>query len=545
MRQLFKPVSVRTLSYVGVILLGLIAGGVAIYTSANGPWGSRDPTEYLAAARSLMHGLGYGFYLPNGQFHIYTIKPPLFSLVLAGIGLLKVDLIDAVRWLNILLFVATVFLVGLIFIRYSATPILAIPACLLMIAFPTLPKLFSSAFPEPLFLFLLIAGAFCLLGYFRNNGHRWLVPSVIFTSLVPMTRYIGISVIPVGAICLFLFLPASWRERLKKALVYGVLASVPFLIWESWVYFKVDRTFAGRSIQLSLKLMKDRFSTASWLILRYIVSWMPFGNYALKFRDRYLGALFFLFIAAVTALTLAAAHRLHKSIVQARTDGDIQIFGLFAFWSLLYILVFLADWMVNRDIDPVTNRLLVPVFVGLALGLIGALAYWQNAWFAGRLRWLRILPWFITLIGLFYYVPQTLNQIVLPDHQGMGETAYYWRNSETLAAVRRLPENALIASNDAPAILLWANRPAYVVLTGAHPILITQGTTSDAFNLDNSKALAAIQEQGVYVVWFSGSLNGASIDNTPETDLANLETVIPGLVPWGKYADGAIYYSSR
>jgi len=542
MARLFKPFPVRILGYVGVGLLCVVAGVVAIYTSANGPWGYRDSAEYLSVARSLMHGLGYGFFLPNGQFHVYTIKPPLFSLVLSGIGLLHVDLVEAARWLNITLFVGTVFLGGWIFIRYSSSAIIAIPACLLLVTFPTMTMLFSSAMPEPLFIFLLLAGAFCLLEYFRKNSGRWLVLSAVFTSLLPMTRYIGIAVIPVGFFSIFLFLNSSWKERLKKAALYAVLTSLPFLIWECWVYFRVDRTFAGRSLLLNWNTMQERFSASYWLINRYIGSWLPFGKYILGKRHFYLEGLILFLLATLTVLTLLAGRRMYKNLIRARNDGDVQIFGLFAFWSLFYILVYLADWLVNQDTDPVTNRLLLPVFVGMILGLMGALACFQNAWFRGRLRWLSILAWLIAVSGVLWYSPQTINEIIIPFHQGRGETPNYWRNSETLAAVRRLPKDALIASDDAPAILLWTDRPAYVIITGPN-FFYTQGTTLNTESLDNSIALATFQKQGVYLVLFSGKLNGASVDNTPEADLAGLKTVFGNLTPFGEYADGAIYYS--
>lgn len=106
--------------YLGIIiLLGITGGGLAIYNSANGPWGYSDPVEYISTAYSILHGHGLGYYEGDAQFVFTTIHPPFYSVMLSVIGLTGINLVVAARWLNVLSLVATIFIAGWIFLHFS------------------------------------------------------------------------------------------------------------------------------------------------------------------------------------------------------------------------------------------------------------------------------------------------------------------------------------------------------------------------------------------------------------------------------------------
>src|SRR5512140_60053 len=141
-----------------IVLLSLIGGAVAVYSTANGPWGYSDPVEYIAVAQSLDQGRGLAYYEGDGQLTPETIHPPLYSSILAAIGLLGINLVVASRWLNILAFIASIFIAGWIFYRYSPVPTLGIVASALMCTFPFMVVMFSSSYSEPLFVLSILAG---------------------------------------------------------------------------------------------------------------------------------------------------------------------------------------------------------------------------------------------------------------------------------------------------------------------------------------------------------------------------------------------------
>ena len=153
-----KKFSTRYLILAVIILLSIVGGVIAIYTTTNGPWGYTDPVEYISVARSVDHGLGLAYYEGNGKLTPETIHPPFYSLVLSAIGLFGVDLVAASRWLNIFAFIASIFIAGWIFYRYSRVPALGIIASALLCAFPYMVWMFGSSYSEPLFVLSLLAG---------------------------------------------------------------------------------------------------------------------------------------------------------------------------------------------------------------------------------------------------------------------------------------------------------------------------------------------------------------------------------------------------
>lgn len=536
-----KRPSFRTLCLIALGVLGLIGGAMVIYSSANGPWGYEDSATYIITARNLMRGLGLGYYYPDGSFHVWTIKPPLYSVVLSLIGRFGVDLVEASRWSSILLFAATIFLGGLILIHASSAWELSLPTALLLLMFPTLVRMAGSAMSEPLFVFLLLASLYALLGYFKYRSGRWLVLSALSASLLTMTRYIGVAMIPVGVIGIFLFLPGTWKERFWKAVLFGVLASLPILIWEGWVYFRVDHSLAGRTVQLDWGGMSARLVQFYGPVTSYVLSWMPFGGDILGLRFRWRYGLIFLVLAAGVVVTLLAVRRTQKSWARIRADRDLQLFGIAGLWLVAYLVFLAVDALVANPVPPIDNRIMLPFYAGLVVCLMGAVASWKNAWFGGGRRWLNLLPWSVALGLFFWYMPVTINQVMIPEHRGLGQTAYSWKSSETMAALRQLPKNAVIISNDSYAVWVWADRTAYDVIDISSPTFILKRTTPYGSDL-NDPAQIAFREKGAALVIFDQEFPGQLKDRFGQNDPVRVHTLLAGLTLAGKYADGAIYY---
>lgn len=539
-----KRPSLRTVCLIGVGLLGLLGGAMVIYSSANGPWGFEDSATYIITARNLMRGIGEGYYSPDGLFHVWTLKPPLYSVVLSLFGRVGADLVAASRWLNILLFAVTIFLGGLILIQFSSAMELSFPTGLLLLGFPTMVRLSASTMSEPLFIVLFLAGTYGLLGLFKYRSGRWLVLSAVSTSLLTMTRYIGVAMIPVGLLGILVFFPGSWKERSWKAVLFGVLASLPILVWEAWIYFRVDRSLGGRTVQFDWVDISGRLVQFYAPVTSYVMSWIPFGGDVLGLRFRLRYGLIFLVIAAVVAVTLLAVRQADKSLVRMQADRDFQLFGIAGFWLVAYLLFLAMVALVGNPPLPIDNRILLPFYAGLVLCLMGALACWKNAWFAGKRWWLNILPWSVALGVFFWYVPVTINQVMIPDHQGIGQTAYSWKSSETMAALRQLTKSTMIISNDSYAVWIWADRNAYDVIDDSSPTFILKSASPYGSDLSDP-AQVTFREKGAALVIFDQEFPGQLKDRFGQDDPARINTLLKGLTIAGRYADGAIYYYPR
>ncbi len=547
MANILKAISSRRIILVLAGILGLLGGMAVIYATSNGPWGYSDSVVYLVSARNLLRGLGLGYFFPSGKFYIVTTSPPLYPLVLAGIGLLRVDLIDAARWLNIFLFVATIYSSAAVFIAFGSSAGLAILASLLVGIFPVMLMMFSSSMSEPVFIFLFIWSGFCLLWYLKYENPRWFILSALFAGLLPITRYIGIAVTLTAVVCIFLFSSRPWKVRLKKTILYGLLAGLPIFLWIAFVYFGVDRSVAGRGLQINGAALPVLFKDFRALFLDTVWKWIPFRKYPsdLPYWLRYV--IIGVTVVAVTVVTWLARRRVHKNSLPLKPGSEFQLFTFFGLTTVAFVIVLALTYIFLLPTPDVDDRILLPLYAGTVLCLLGAFACWQRAWFHnGRAftyhygkGWLRVLPCLIAMLFIYWYYPQAVSTLEL-YHTGEGITAFYWRNSETMRAVRDLPDGLPIVSNNAAAILLWADRPAYELMEVLPPEFIEQSTPYGSDTSD--RAQAAFRQQGAALVIFEDQFRSQLERAFGEKGLARLDTFFSGLVISGQYADGILYY---
>jgi 4-amino-4-deoxy-L-arabinose transferase-like glycosyltransferase len=437
-------------------------------------------------------------------------------------------------------YTASIFLTGRIFIRFSSSPALGIVASLLMVVFPTSLRMAGSAMSEPLFILILALSFYCLLEYFRNQINAWLVFSGVVASLLPMTRYIGVVIIPAGVLGIFLFLQGTWKKRLTRAVVFGILASLPLLIWQGWIYFFVDQSLAGRTLSLEAGAMSARFIQFYSGVTQLVLSWVPFFGGAiwnLPFRYRY--GLIFLVAVGIFVATVLAARRAAKDAARSKIDSCIWIAGLAGLWLVTYLGFLAVDGLIVIPIPPITNRILLPVFFGLLVGLLGVCDIWQTAWLQRKWHWIKAMPWVLALGALIGYYPITLNEVLVPYHQGVGMTAYSWRDSETMAAVRALPPGTVIVTNDSYTLWVWADRTAYSLVETLDPYFLGQGSSYGALLSDPSQYAF---RNGAALVIFEDEFAKQMESSYGEAGTKRLETLFNGLIIGGSYADGKIYY---
>jgi len=539
MRKSIDKISFDRISLIIIGLLSILGGAAVTYSTANGPRGYSDPVAYIVAARNLLKGIGLGYYYPSGRFYVLTHYPPFYPLVLAGIGIFRVDLVDAARWLSVVFFAATIFGAGLIFVRLGSSPTLAIPASVLMGIFPVMVTMFSSSMSEPLFIFLLLWSGFCLVGYLKHDNLLWLVLSAILTGLLPLTRYIGIAIFLAAVVSAFLFVPGAWKDRLKKSALFGVISVIPIMLWIIWVYFSVDQTLAGRGMQFDLGMLSGMFRDFRGIILETIWKWIPFVTSNLGLTSRLRFILIMLTIIIVSSVAWLADRRVRKNMSQAGINSDFHIFGVFGLSSLAYVVVLALTYVFTKPAPDIDDRILLPLYPGIVMSLLGAFACWQNAWFRNGKYWLKIIPWLIAAVCVYWYYPGSL-WFVKSYHHGRGYTTYSWRNSETIQAVRDLPAGVPVVSNNAAAILLWADRPAYELMEDMNPAFINQTTPYGSDMSDNSQV--AFREQGAALVIFREQFLSQIEGTFGEKGLIRLNTIFTGLVLGGQYADGTIYY---
>ena len=112
------------------LILGVLGGYAVFYGTQWGPWAYSDSTAYIDAARNLIGGVGFGHLTPSGRFEYVGGHPPLYQLTLAMAGAIGFDIIDAARWINIMLFGLLILIVGLSIYRISRSAWISSMICL-------------------------------------------------------------------------------------------------------------------------------------------------------------------------------------------------------------------------------------------------------------------------------------------------------------------------------------------------------------------------------------------------------------------------------
>jgi hypothetical protein len=529
--------STRYLILAVIVLLSIVGGIIAIYTTANGPWGYTDPVEYISVARSLDHGQGLGYYEGNAKFIPETIHPPFYSLVLSAIGLFGVDLVAASRWLNIFAFVASIFIAGWIFYRYSRVPALGIVASALMCAFPYMVLMFSSAYSEPLFVLSILAGGLGLLAYLRKEKLSLLVISALVVGTIPGTRYAGIAMVAAAGLSVLLFASGKTWTRIKKAALFTLVAGLPVIIWLVWVYFSSAHSVGGRTAGVQLGGLSAQFQAFRGIFMDTVWKWVPFQSHEtlLGYRLRF----FLMGVILIVLLTLStlAERRLHKSPVEGTHNSGMQIFVFFGLSSLIFVAVLILTYLFTQPTIDIDNRMLLPLYVSSVMMIYGAIALWQTAWFKGWKRVLQVLPWLMAALCVAWYIPQTRDKVEF-YHLGDGLTVYRWGRSEIIQAVRDLPADKPVISNDWELTLLWTGRPIYG-FWNTFPTEPPIQTT--AYGTDQSDRVQSVFcDQGAALVIFN-DFPTQFRNQVGESSLSQLPKLFEGLSVYGKYPDGTIY----
>jgi hypothetical protein len=362
-----------------------------------------------------------------------------------------------------------------------------------------------------------------------------------------------------GAICILLLATGRFWQRFRKAFLFGLLASLPVLVWLVWTYFSSAHSLGGRSIGMNWADASDQFRTFRGLLFDTVGRWVPFqsSRLGLTYRLRFIlagaGGL------GILALSAWSIVRLSKKSRSEVRRIDLPIFTYFGLSALFFVAVLLVTYLFTRPVIDIDNRMLLPLFVCCVMTLYGAFALWQAAWSKeGGLSLLRavwsrgwkstvretirakgwkiafqVLAWLVAAACLVWYIPQARETVRL-YHKGDGLTAYRWGRSEIIQTVMALPEDQPIISNDWQLLLLWTGRPIYGVWVSLPSKTDVQKTPYGTLESDPAQSMFC--SQGAALVIFNDFSSQARSKIGKDGDF-----LFKGLTVFGNYPDGTIY----
>ena len=352
------------------VLLALTGVALLAFVTRTGLALRPNSESYLGGAHSLAHGHGYTDLAPDGSRHAIVDFPPLTSFVLVPFDWLGVRLIDAFRWLNLLVFGASAAVLYTVLLRNSSSSrTVAFLGTGAFVLAPTVIGRFAFALSEPLFLFLLVVSIDLLDRYLRRPRLELLAAASIAAGLAGITRNVGVAVAGSGIIALAALGTATRPTRRRAVAVFAACSLFPFALWTLWSAFQPPAT----NRELGLHFTLQRAQNAYGVVARWIIPEpVPGPVRAVAFALLLVTGLFALVWASFTHREQGGAAGLVRKAVTAIRDlpyaPTIALLFSVTFSVVLAATMLFLDPLVRSD-----QRILSPLLVALIVVAGGTL----------------------------------------------------------------------------------------------------------------------------------------------------------------------------
>jgi len=431
----------------GVLLPALVAVTLVWLSTPAGVGVSDDSVIYLGQARNLQAGNGLSRLTGDGSPVPITHFPPLYPLLLAGVGGLGPGIEAAARGLAAFSAGVTVLATALMTERLSQSKLAASLATWLLAASPVALEVHTWAMTESPFVALSLLALYFLVAHLDTGQRSWLLAAGLATAAALMTRYVAYALVvfSVGAL---LLTARRWRARLADAGLYLLLAGLPLSLWlmrnlrltgsatnRQWSWHPVAAT----------KLADGGRAIAEWVYGDQPPSlWLALPA-----------------IAAVVVVALIYWHwtQSHPRPFAGRPGGQLgQLLPLA--YPISYGIFLLISISLFDQATPLDRRVLFPAYpLVLVMGSIVVANWWQST----RLNGLRSLLAIGLVLGAGRYTVESIETLVMLRRDARGFAAAAWRQGEAIDYLRRLPTGKHIYTNEPEAIYYLLGRGAYIV----------------------------------------------------------------------------------
>ena len=425
-----------------------VIGGYFIYQATNwSPWAFSDSAAYLSAARNFDSGNGLVIINSNGSITRMTEFAPLYPVILSILTGTDGNFIQTSRWIDIISFTASIFLVGLLVFSATHDFLSAIIASVFMVFSPVMVDAFSGLMSEPLFILLMCMQIYLLWKYLNSPSTGYFFLLLIVTFLLPLTRYAGIVLVVSAGFLIILFDKSKSRRRFFKGLGFTIFGLLPIGLWFLDLYLVLDKV-GGKRFTLDFSIIRSFFESLSseYLVMR---TWFPYFD---VYDNSTINLFIEVFFSVLMALTLIFGVIL---VLRNRTSLQKQ-HRLFALAFTLFVFI----WHSSRSpiqsqfqID-IINRMLAPTIPLLLWPLV---LYFPSD---NKNTSTCSLPNIATLAHFFqpFYFLITTSKVNEYHANGFGFNSREVQKSDFLAELKIIDLNKPMISNLAAFVLFHTNR---------------------------------------------------------------------------------------
>lgn len=438
----------------------MVGVGILTYATRFGPWAYSDSVSYIEAGRNLATGRGLTEISASGSVNPFIKQPPLLPLILALFHALQLDLVQAMRWLNVFLFAILLLSMGWLSIRQNRWLYLGMPV--LWLTSPILIEDYSGFMSEPLYFTTGAAGLILLIMFIHKRKRMNLFVASALLGLSALTRYAGSVFIASGAVALILFDKGSFRKRISRLAVFLALSAGPLMLW-------IVAKFPGSSqVGGEFVLLSEWWSWLAPFRLNFAAvmsKWIPLLGWITSRTTMTstwrIPLVAFGLLSALTLFLLYTGFRSLKKNPKAEKDHetDIQLsvtFAAAAVIHLIFLLVvtLLGPWEVRID-----TRQLSPVYV---FGFSSAFLASRFQFHKPRQKKIGNALQALVIVAFFLHgAPDTITFARELHETGRGYTGVSWQNSELLQTLNEYEDSVIIFSNDIEGIMFHTGIPAY------------------------------------------------------------------------------------
>lgn len=448
------PRSTFPASFLTFILLAAFGIFLILYATPQGLGLSDDSIAYIAGARSILNGDGYHeAWLASNQ--PVTHFPPMFSSVLALVGVTGLDPLRGTRFVNALLFGANIFLLGIIGWRMTKSQIAGVGLAILFLVNYSLFRLHTTAMSEPLYIFLTLASFLTFYFYFLLKHKRWLILTGFLVGLAYLTRYAGLALFVTFLVSLIL-LKTPWKHRLSRSAIF-IASFIPFALGWSIRNQLVADNATNRTLVYH-PITTENIQTGIYNVSLFLMPIEQWRKMLIKIPNLFNVIIFiFIFILLVWLVQKGL-----KKFFQPSTETP----EILSFVSTLYIFGYLASILSSMLLfDASTKfqpRILSPIFVSILI----ITAYFLNQLWHKQ----KYLSSFFFLLIFSFSLYGTFNTLTELRKGGQGYASFQWFDSEAMKFLQNLPEDTKIYSNEVPAVYLYTNRGGLVLPDLVDPV---------------------------------------------------------------------------